>query len=234
MSIVSIFFSDLVILILFIFSFKKYLLRKNTNKLLWTIGFFQAFIAVTSFLISIYTKSYIFFYIYYFLGAGLTPALLGLGSIYLLKEGKYKVQTILLYLTIVLSILLIILFVFSSVSITNFNNLTQLIFKNIVTAQDIKISLLGVGVIRNGNWLIPLVALNTIGTIELLYVSLYSFLKDVKNKSISKRSVGVFLIFIAVILIAVVSSISRFYNISVVWLGFLLAWIVFFVGYILT
>ena len=234
MSILSIFFSDLVIFILFIFSLKKYFQKKSINKMLWTIGFFEAFIAVSSFLISIYTKSYLFFYIYYFLGAGLTPALLGLGSVYLFKEGKYKIQTILLNLTIVLSISLIILFTLSSISITNFNNLSLLIFKNIVTAQDIKISLLGIGIIKNGDWLIPLVALNTIGTIELLYVSLYSFIKDVKAKSISKRSIGVFLIFISVILIAVVSSISRFYNISVVWLGFLLAWIVFFVGYILT
>ncbi len=234
MSIISIIFSDIVVLILFIFSFKKYIARKNTNKLLWSLGFFEAFIAISSFLISIYTKSHIFFYIYYFLGAGLTPALLGLGSVYLFKEGKYKVHTILSYLTIILSLLLIVLFFFSTVSVVNFNNLSNLIFKNIVTAADIKISLLGVGVINNGYWLVPLIALNTIGTLELIYVSLYSFIRDYKARSISKRSIGVLLILIAVILIAIVSSISRFYNISIVWLAFLLAWIVFFVGYILT
>jgi hypothetical protein len=230
MSIISIFISGIIILLLFVFALRKYFKHKTKSNLLYSLGFFETSISVFAFLISIYTKNHFAFYLYYFLGAGLTPALLGLGSVYLLKE-KFHIQDALLIITIIASVALIILFYFSTFSNFNFSLLTNLIFKNIITAKDIRISLLGVGIINNGYWLIPLVFLNTIGTIEILYVALFSIIKSIKNKNFNKRTLGVIFIFIATFLLASVASISRFYNISVIWLSFLLVWIIFFAGF---
>lgn len=230
MSIISIFISGIIILLLFVFALRKYLKHKTKSNLLYSLGFFETSISVFAFLISIYTKNHFAFYIYYFLGAGLTPALLGLGSVYLLKE-KFHIQDALLIITVIASIALIILFYFSTFSDFNFSLLTNLIFKNIVTAKDIRISLLGVGIINNGYWLIPLVFLNTIGTIEILYVALFSIIRSIKNKNFNQRTLGVIFIFIATFLLASVASISRFYNISIIWLSFLFVWIIFFAGF---
>lgn len=136
-------------------------------------------------------------------------------------------------MTIILAIILFILLLFSHIISSNFNVLTDLIFKNVITTKNYSISLLGVNIIKNSYWLIPLVILNSIGTIEIVGVSLYSFIQDIKKKRFSKRSTGLIFIVVSSFLLATVASISRFYNISVIWLGFLFTWILFFVGYIL-
>ncbi len=231
-SILSIIVSNIIIFILFIISLNKYLKKKTLSNLFWSFGFFETAISVLAFLLSIYTKNYFDFYIYYFLGAGLTPAILGLGAVYLL--GKGKIQNYLFFSTLALSLILIFLLLISSFNIPNFNALTLLIFKNIITARDLNISLLGVNIINNGLWIIPLVILNTLGTIEILYVCIYSFYKDIKAHKITKRTIGVGLIALSVFILAFVASVSRFYNVSIIWIGFMLTWIIFFSGYILT
>ena len=203
------------------------------SKMWWTFGFFEGFISVLGYLLSVYTYIYFFFYIYYFFGAGLTPAILGLGSIYLLPKSKFNFQLYTTYVTTILSIILVILLVFSHIIPKNFDILTQLIFKNVITSKNYSISLLGVNIIKNSYWLIPLVILNSIGTIEIVGVALYSFIQDIKNKKFSKRSTGLVFILVSSFLLATVASISRFYNISIIWLGFLFTWVLFFIGYIL-
>ncbi len=199
----------------------------------WTFGFLEGFLSVLGYLLSVYTHIYFFFYLYYFFGAGLTPAILGLGSVYLLPKSKFNFQLYITYMTIILAIILFILLLFSHIISSNFNVLTDLIFKNVITTKNYSISLLGVNIIKNSYWLIPLVILNSIGTIEIVGVSLYSFIQDIKKKRFSKRSTGLIFIVVSSFLLATVASISRFYNISVIWLGFLFTWILFFVGYIL-
>ena len=114
MSIWSIIFSDIILFLLFILSTKKYILKPNMSKMWWTFGFFEGFISVLGYLLSVYTHIYFFFYIYYFFGAGLTPAILGLGSIYLLPKSKFNFQLYTTYVTTILSIILVILLVFFS------------------------------------------------------------------------------------------------------------------------
>ncbi len=221
--------SFILIFSMFVLSFKKYLQKRNTYLLVWSIGLFIGATAVASFYIFLVYKSSIAFYIYYYLGGGLTPAVLGLGSMYLL--GRKKLYTISLYLTIILSIIVLIYLIRSHIIYSNFDNLIRY-FKGKISLNK-SISPNGSGVLLLGSWVIPIAISNTLGSIELIGVALYSTIMSFKRRVFNKIFWGLLILTISVFLIASLSTIARLFSPIIFWPSMVIGWLVFFIGFML-
>ena len=224
---VLIWISFAIIFIMFLLSFKKYLESKKTYLFVWSLGLFIGAIAVLSFYIFLAFKSSFAFYIYYYLGGGLTPAVLGLGSMYLL--GKKRLYTISLYLTIILSIIVLIFLLHSHIIYANFNNLIN--YFNGKIQLNNTISPNGSGVLLLGSWVVPIAISNTLGSIELIGVALYSTIKAFKRRVFDRIFWGLLILTVSVFLIASLSTIARLFTPVIFWPSMAIGWLIFFVGF---
>ncbi len=221
---------SVIIFVMFLVVYKKFLLRKSssvrTSLLFWSIGLLFGSIAAFSFYIFLISHNTIPFYIYYLLGGGLTPATLGLGSIYLQK--KEKLRKTMLYSTITLAVMLLILLFLSSISRVGLHQLILYFegYKNNAAPN-------GSGVLKIGLWLIPLVILNTIGSIELIGVSLYYVYKAIVNKLYNQRFFGILIIGLSSLALASASTVARLFVASLFWPSMLVGWLLFLIGVLL-
>ncbi len=221
---------SIIIFVMFLIIFRKFLSRNSSpvrhSLLFWSIGLLFGAVAAFSFYVFLISHNTIPFYIYYFLGGGLTPATLGLGSIYLQK--KEKLRKIMLYSTITLAVILLILLFFSSISR---EGLHQLIFYFKGYKENAAPN--GSGVLKIGLWTIPLVILNTVGSIELIGVSLYYVYKAIRKKLYDNRFFGIFIIGLSSLALASASTVARLFIASLFWPSMLVGWLLFLIGVLL-
>ncbi len=221
---------SIIIFIMFLIISSKFLSRKSSpvriSLLFWSIGLLFGAVAAFSFYVFLISHSTIPFYIYYFFGGGLTPATLGLGSIYLLK--KEKLKKIMFYSTIALAFILLILLFFSSISRSGLHQLILYFdgYKNNAAPN-------GSGVLKVGLWIIPLVILNTVGSIELIGVSLYYVYRAITKKMYNQRFFGILTIGLSSLALASASTVARLFVASLFWPSMLVGWLLFLIGVLL-
>ena len=214
---------------MFVISFYKYWKGRKTYLLIWSLGLFIGALAVLSFYVFLLYKSSLAFFAYYYLGGGLTPAVLGLGSMYLL--GKKRLYTISLYLTIILSIFVLVFLLNAHIIYTNFYNLIRYFNGEIPLNKNIFPN--GSGIFKIGYWVIPIAISNTLGSVELIGVALYSTILAFKRRVFNKTFWGLLILTISVFLIASLSTIARLFTPVIFWPAMAIGWLVFFIGFML-
>ena len=214
---------------MFVISFYKYWKGRKTYLLIWSLGLFIGALAVLSFYVFLLYKSSLAFFAYYYLGGGLTPAVLGLGSMYLL--GKKRLYTISLYLTIILSIFVLVFLLNAHIIYTNFYNLIRYFNGEIPLNKNIFPN--GSGIFKIGSWVIPIAISNTLGSVELIGVALYSTILAFKRRVFNKTFWGLLILTISVFLIASLSTIARLFTPVIFWPAMAIGWLVFFIGFML-
>lgn len=208
---------------------RQYARRHRVYQLYWTIGLLMAFFATLSYILMILAQptssaGIAFFRLYYILGAALTPAWLGLGSIALVTSPRVSRISM-----IVLSILSILAAVLIAIAGINEPALSK------VAGTP------GTGVLLPGAWLVTIIVLNSLGVLAVVGVALYSGWKLMRRQA----SVAGFhpgnllwanvLIFVGDILNALAGTAARAFGLnSSFWLIMALGWIVFFSGVLLT
>jgi hypothetical protein len=207
----------------------QYLQRRRPHQLYWSLALAMAFLATLAYVLMVAVQptsalGVALFRIYYILGAALTSAWLGLGSIALL--GKRQVTTISLIVLLLLSLLAII-----SLSTAGVN----------MAALAHVAGSAGSGVLQLGAGVITIIVLNSLGVVAVVGVLLYSLWKLIRRQaSISGLQTsnifwGNLLILLGELLNAAAGSFARFLGLnSTFWLFMALGWLVFFLGVLLT
>ena len=208
---------------------RQYLRRRRESQLYWALALLMAFIATLAYILMVAgtpdsQMGQFYFRLYYTLGAALTPAWLGLGSLALVL-GKRVVRTI-CFLLCGASLLAVV-----AISEATIN--TAALSKVAGTP--------GTGVLEPGLWLPVLIVLNTLGVIFLAGVAIYSGWQLVRRRS----SVAGFqpgnllwanvLILAGALFNAAAGSLARAFGLSgSFWLIMALGWIIFYCGVLLT
>ena len=226
---VLIWISFIIVFSMFIISFYKYWEGRKIYLLIWSLGLFIGSLAMLSFYIFLTYKSTPAFLIYYYLGSGLTPAVLGLGSMYLLN--KKKLYTISLYLTITLSIIVLIYLLQAHIIYTNFYNLIK--YFNGKIAINSSISPDGSNVFKLGLWVVPIAVSNLLGSIELIGVALYSTVLAFKRRIFNRVFWGILILTVSVFLTAFLETIARLFTPVIFWPSIIIGEVGFFIGFML-
>lgn len=208
---------------------RQYVRRRREAQLYWTIALLMAFIATLAYICMVLVTptsqmGIFYFRLYYTLGAALTPAWLGLGSLALVA-GKRVARTF-CFLLGGASLLAVV--TISSASID-----MSLLSKVAGTP--------GTGVLKPGAWLPTLIVLNTLGVVALAGVALYSGWQLMRRRA----SVAGFhpgnllwanvLIFVGAMFNAAAGTLARAFGLSSsFWLVMALGWIIFYLGVLLT
>lgn len=208
---------------------RQYLRRRRESQLYWALALLMAFGATLAYILMVVSAptsqmGIFYFRLYYTLGAALTPAWLGLGSLALVL-GKRFVRTC-CFLLCGASLLAVV-----TISEAQIN--LPVLAKVAGTP--------GTGVLEPGSWLITLIILNTLGVVVLVGVALYSGWQLLRRKS----SVAGFhpgnLLWANVLILAgalfngAAGTLARFFGLaSSFWLVMALGWIIFYLGVLLT
>lgn len=208
---------------------RQYVRRRRESQLYWTIALLMAFIATLAYICMVLVTptsqmGIFYFRLYYTLGAALTPAWLGLGSLALVV-GKRIVRTF-CFLLGGASLLAVV--TISSASID-------------MSALSSVVGTPGTGVLIPGAWLPTLIVLNTLGVIALAGVAIYSGWQLMRRRA----SVAGFhpgnllwanvLIFVGAMFNASAGTLARAFGLSSsFWLIMALGWIIFYFGVLLT
>jgi hypothetical protein len=207
----------------------QYMRRRRESQLYWTIALLMAFVATLAYILLVLgdptsETGKFYFRLYYVLGAALTPAWLGLGSLALVT-GKRIARTC--------------CFLLCGASLLA-----------VVTISDAPMDLAalskvagtpGTGILEPGPWLPTIIVLNTLGVLLLVGVAIYSGWQLLRRRA----SVAGFypgnllwanvLILAGALFNAAAGTLARTLGLSSsFWLIMALGWIIFYVGVVLT
>lgn len=209
----------------------QYIRRRREAQLYWTLALFMAFSATLAYICMVVSTptsqmGIFYFRLYYTLGAALTPAWLGLGSLALVT-GKRVARTCCFLLSGAS------LWAVAAISDASLN----------MTALSHVAGTPGTGILQpaTGAWLITIIVLNTLGVVLLAGVALYSGWQLLRRRT----SVAGFrpgnllwanvLILGGALLNAAAGTLARAFGLSSsFWLIMALGWIIFYLGVILT
>ena len=141
---------------------RQYVRRRRESQLYWTLALLMALVATLAYIVMVLStptsQMGIFsFRLYYTLGAALTPAWLGLGSLALVV-GKRLVRTC-CFLLCGASLMAVVTISEAPINL-------EVLSKVAGTP--------GTGVLEPGPWLVTLIILNTLGVVLLVGVAIYS------------------------------------------------------------
>lgn len=206
----------------------QYSRRRRIYQLYWSIGLCMALLATLSYVFMIVigptsTGGGLLFRFYYILGAALTPAWLGLGSVALVTSQRTaRICLTVLYL---LSALAAVLIFFAEIDM---QQLSQVVGTP------------GTGVLQPGPWLAGIITLNTLGVVAVVGVAIYSGWKlvrkqfsvaDLRTSNILWANV---LILVGDLFNAAAGTLARLLGLeNTFWLIMALGWIIFFAGVLL-
>ncbi|WP_376793778.1 hypothetical protein [Thermogemmatispora sp.] len=207
----------------------QYLQRRRPHQLYWSLALGMAFVATLAYVLMIpaqptSTLGIALFRLYYILGAALTSAWLGLGSIALVSSRRMT-------LACLSGLVLVSLLAIFSIATAGVD---QQALRHVVGSS-------GRGVLQLGAGVATIIVLNTVGVVAVVGVLLYSLWKLLRRQS-SIRGLqtshifwGNILILLGELLNAAAGSFARFMGLeSTFWLFMALGWIVFFCGVLLT
>jgi hypothetical protein len=208
---------------------RQYIQKRREAQLYWTIALLMAFIATLAYILMIAgpptsVMGIFYFRLYYTLGAALTPAWLGLGSLALVT-GKRVARTF-CFLLCGASLLAVV--TISSAAI-NMDALSK------VAGTP------GTGILDPGAWLAILIILNSLGIVLLAGVAIYSGWKLLRRQaSVAGFQPGNLLwanvlILIGALFNAAAGTLARAFGLaSSFWLIMALGWIIFYLGVLMT
>ncbi len=207
---------------------RQYLRRQREAQLYWTLALLMAFFATLAYILMVVftptSQAGIFYFrLYYTLGAALTPAWLGLGSIALVT-GKRVARTV-CFLLVGASLLAVV-----TISEASIN---QAALSTIAGTP-------GTGILRPGGWLPTIIVLNTLGVLALAGVAIYSGWHLLRRRA----NVAGFhpghllwanlLILAGALFNAAAGTLARAFGLSSsFWLVMALGWIIFYMGVLL-
>lgn len=208
---------------------RQYIKRRREAQLYWTLALLMAFFATLAYILMVIgtptsDMGKFYFRLYYTLGAALTPAWLGLGSLALVM-GKRVVRTC-CFLLCGASLLAV-------VTISE-ARLDPVALGNVAGTP-------GTGILQPGAWLPTLIVLNTLGVVALVGVAIYSGWQLLRRRA----SVAGFhpgnllwanmLILAGALFNAAAGTLARAFGLSSsFWLIMALGWIIFYLGVLLT
>ena len=198
---------------------RQYLQRHRPYQLFWSIALGMAFLATLAYVLMIVVQptssaGIVFFYVYNIFGASLVPAWLGLGSIALVTSPR--VTRICLVVLSILSVLDAVLVATASIDMHALSQVEG-------TA--------GGGILQPGLWLVMLITLNTLGTLAVAGVAIYSGVQLLRRQGSSNLLWGNVFILAGVLIIAYAGTNVRLLGgENTFWLIMAFGWIVFFVG----
>jgi hypothetical protein len=209
---------------------RQYIQRRRLAQLYWSVGLFMAFLATLAYILLVLgsptdTSGRFLFRLYYTLGAALTPAWLGLGSLALVA--RRRVTQTCFFLLCGASLLAVV-----AISEAPMN--VSVLAKVAGTP--------GTGVLREmGAWLPTLIVLNTLGVVAVVGVAIYSGWQLLRRRA----SVSGFhpknllwanlLILMGDLLNAAAGTLARGFGLSgSFWLIMALGWLIFYLGVLLT
>lgn len=208
---------------------RQYLQRRREAQLYWSIALLMAFFATLAYILLVIgtptsETGMFFFRLYYVLGAALTPAWLGLGSIALVTSKRVaRTCFFLLCLTSLLAVVTI-----SEAPL----NLAAL--ANIAGTP-------GTGILGKGAWLPTIIVLNSAGVLAVVGVALYSGWKLLRRQAsvagLAPRNLlwANVLIFVGDLFNAAAGTLARVFGLaSSFWLIMALGWLVFYLGVLMT
>lgn len=210
---------------------RQYVQRRREAQLYWTIALLMAFVATLAYIFMVVGTptsqvGIFYFRLYYTLGAALTPAWLGLGSLALVTS-KRVARTV--------GFLLGGASLWAVVAISD-ASLNMAALRNIAGTP-------GTGILQpeNGPWLITIIVLNTLGVALLAGVAIYSGWQLLRRRA----SVAGFhpgnllwanvLILVGALFNGAAGTLARVFGLSSsFWLIMALGWIIFYLGVLLT
>ena len=201
---------------------RQYFQRHRQYQLFWSIALGMTFLATLAYVLMIVVQptssaGIAFFRIYYIFGASLVPAWLGLGSIALVTSTR--VTRICLVVLSILSVLDAVLVATATIDMHALSHVEG-------TA--------GGGVLQPGVWLVTLILLNTLGTLAVAGVAIYSGVQLLRRQGTSNLLWGNVFILAGVLIIAYAGTNVRLLGgENTFWLIMAFGWIVFFVGVLL-
>ncbi|MBX5451675.1 hypothetical protein [Thermogemmatispora sp.] len=207
----------------------QYWQRRRPHQLYWSLALGMAFVATLAYVLMIPAQptsalGTALFRIYYILGAALTSAWLGLGSVALVSSRRVTLACL-----IVLSLVSLLAIISIATAGVDQQALSHVIGSS------------GRGVLQLGAGVITIIVLNTVGVVAVVGVLLYSLWKllrrqtSIRGLQTSNIFWGNILILLGELLNAAAGSFARFMGLeSTFWLFMALGWIVFFGGVLLT
>ncbi len=198
---------------------RQYLKRHRPYQLFWSIALGMTLLATLAYVLMIVAQptsrvGIAFFLTYYIFGASLVPAWLGLGSIALVTSPR--VTRICLVVLSILSVLTAVLVAMASIDMHALSQVEG-------TA--------GGGILRPGAWLVMLILLNSLGTLAVAGVAIYSGVQLLRRQGSSNLLWGNVCILAGVLIIAYAGTNVRLLGgENTFWLIMAFGWIVFFVG----
>jgi hypothetical protein len=207
---------------------RQYLRRQREAQLYWMLALLMAFFATLAYILMVVSTptslaGTFYFRLYYVLGAALTPAWLGLGSLALVV-GKRVARTV-CFLLIGASLL-------ATVTISE-ASINQAVLSKVAGTP-------GTGVLQPGGWLPVIIVLNTLGVLALIGVAIYSGWKLLRRQA-SVAGVhtgnlwwGNLLILAGAVFNGAAGTLARAFGLSSsFWLVMALGWVIFYVGVLL-
>ncbi|MBE3567716.1 MAG: hypothetical protein IMW90_18525 [Thermogemmatispora sp.] len=207
----------------------QYLQRHRPHQLYWSLALAMAFVATLAYVLMIPAQptsalGIILFRIYYILGAALTSAWLGLGSIALVSSRRVT-------LACLIALALVSLLAIISLATAGVD---QQALSHVIGSS-------GRGVLQLGAGVATIIILNTAGVVAVVGVLLYSLWKllrrqpSIRGLQTSNIFWGNILILVGELFNAAAGSFARFMGLeSTFWLFMALGWIIFFCGVLLT
>ncbi|HEX7736253.1 MAG TPA: hypothetical protein VF458_15480 [Ktedonobacteraceae bacterium] len=208
---------------------RQYVRRRREAQLYWALALLMAFGATLAYILMVVSgpasaMGIFYFRLYYTLGAALTPAWLGLGSLALVLS-KRIVRTCCFLLTGA-SILALV-----TISEAHIN----------LAALGKVAGTPGTGVLEPGPWLVTLIILNTLGVVWLAGVAIYSGWQLLRRRASVAGFAPGNLLWANVLILAgsllngAAGTFARVFGLaSGFWLIMALGWIVFYLGVLLT
>jgi hypothetical protein len=208
---------------------RQYVRRRRESQLYWALALLMAFGATLAYILMVLSTptsqmGIFYFRLYYTLGAALTPAWLGLGSLALVL-GKRFVRTC-CFLLCGASLLAIVTISEAHIDMT--------VLSKVAGTP-------GTGVLEPGPWLVPLIILNTLGVVVLAGVAAYSGWKLVRRQAnVAGWNPGNLLwanllILLGALFNGAAGTLARVFGLaSSFWLVMALGWIIFYLGVLLT
>ena len=225
-------FAIINVLVVAIFTYTilhQYVRRRRESQLYWTLALLMAFVATLAYILMVVSTptsqmGIFYFRLYYTLGAALTPAWLGLGSLALVL-GKRLVRTC-CFLLCGASLLAVVTISEAQIDMSALGKVA---------------GTPGTGVLEPGPWLVTLIILNTLGVVFLAGVALYSGWQLLRRRaSVAGFQPGNLLwanvlILAGALFNAAAGTLARVFGLSSsFWLVMALGWIIFYLGVLLT
>jgi hypothetical protein len=206
----------------------QYVRKRRESQLYWTIALLMAFLATLAYIVMVLATptspaGIFWFRLYYTLGAALTPAWLGLGSLALVT-GRRVARTF-CFLLGGASLLAVVTVSGATIDMHALSKIA---------------GTPGTGILHPGAWLPTLIILNTLGVVALVAVALTSGWRLWRKRSSGSQSgqrfslLGNVLILAGALCNAAAGTLARAAGLSSgFWLIMALGWIIFYLGVLL-